>query len=88
MGETIRVDQVGSLLRPEAVLKARASHAEGSVNANGLRMIEDMAIIKALEMQREVGLPIFSDGEIRRDAWMSGLAAAVDGFTENHRMMH
>jgi len=88
MAEKMRVDQVGSLLRPEAVLKARASYAEGSVDADGLRMIEDMAIIKTLEMQREVGLPIFSDGEIRRDAWMSGLAAAVDGFTENHRMMH
>ena len=88
MAETFRIDQVGSLLRSRAVLEARDAYARDAMDLDALRAIEDKAILDVLAMQHEVGIPIFSDGEIRRDAWMSGLAAAVDGFTENHRMMH
>ena len=88
MAETFRIDQVGSLLRSRAVLEARDAYARDAMDLDALRAIEDKAILDVLAMQHEVGIPIFSDGEIRRDAWMSGLAAAVDWFSENHRMMH
>jgi len=88
MAETFRIDQVGSLLRSRAVLEARDAYARDAMDLDALRAIEDKAILDVLAMQHEVGIPIFSDGEIRRDAWMSGLAAAVDGFTDGHRIMH
>jgi 5-methyltetrahydropteroyltriglutamate--homocysteine methyltransferase len=88
MPETIRIDHVGSLLRPSEVLKAREAYASGSIDLEALRAVEDKAILDVLAMQHNVGIPIFSDGEIRRDAWMSGLADAVEGFTGGHRMMH
>src|SRR5207245_2648799 len=33
-----------------------------------------------LEMQRQAGLGIFTDGEYRRAMWLTGLPAAVEGF--------
>ncbi|ETX07127.1 hypothetical protein [Candidatus Entotheonella palauensis] len=83
-----RADQVGSLLRPAEVLEARAAYAEGRVELAQLREAEDRAILDALEMQRQIGIDIFTDGEMRRDAWMSTLADAVDGFIDEYQIRH
>lgn len=88
MADIIRHDQIGSFLRPTTVLDARLAFAEGGIDEEQLRAIEDEAIIDILQMQHEVGIGIYSDGEMRRLAWMSGFADAVEGFTEGHRMMH
>ncbi|ETX03056.1 MAG: hypothetical protein ETSY1_01420 [Candidatus Entotheonella factor] len=83
-----RADQVGSLLRPAEVLEARAAYAQGQIDLARLREVEDRAILDVLEMQHQVGIDIFTDGEMRRDAWMSTLADAVDGFIEEHQIRH
>ena len=49
-----------------------------------LRALEDLAISDALRRQREIGLDILSDGELRRGSWLTDMADAVDGFTEEH----
>jgi 5-methyltetrahydropteroyltriglutamate--homocysteine methyltransferase len=77
---SFRADQVGSLLRPPELLRARAEHAEGRLSREKLRQLEDCAILDALQMQREVGLGIFTDGEFRRGAWQTDMAEAVQGF--------
>jgi 5-methyltetrahydropteroyltriglutamate--homocysteine methyltransferase len=64
-----RADHVGSLLRPPALLKARAQRAEGSISAGDLRQIEDDAIRDVVRMQAEVGLRSATDGEFRRTSW-------------------
>jgi 5-methyltetrahydropteroyltriglutamate--homocysteine methyltransferase len=84
MATPFRADQVGSLLRPAALLDARAAHAESQLNADALREEEDRAILDALSMQRSVGLDVYSDGELRRLAWMTDMADAVDGFVPDH----
>ena len=83
-----RADQVGSLLRPRELLNAREAFQAGSIAANELREHEDRAIRDALRMQEEVGIDVFTDGEMRRDGWMSDVADAVEGFVDQHRMMH
>ncbi len=88
MSVPYRADQVGSLLRPSEVLEARAAYAQGQIELAWLREVEDRAILDVLEMQRQVGIDIFTDGEMRRDAWMSTLADAVDGFIEAHQIRH
>ncbi len=88
MATPYRADQVGSLLRPAEVLEARAAYAQGRIELARLREVEDQAILDALEMQRQVGIDIFTDGEMRRDAWMSNLAVAVDGFIDEHQIRH
>jgi len=47
---------------------------------DALRRVEDKAIDNALEMQKQAGLPIFSDGEYRRSTWAGDFADAVDGY--------
>ena len=88
MADILRHDQIGSFLRPTDLLDARLAFAEGNIDQEALTSIEDEAIIDLLQIQHEMGLGIFSDGELRRLAWMSGLSDAVEGFTQSHRMMH
>jgi 5-methyltetrahydropteroyltriglutamate--homocysteine methyltransferase len=80
----LRADQVGSLLRPPTLLRARAEHAEGRLDLAGLRRAEDQAILAVLERQRQIGLDVLTDGEFRRHAWQTDLAEAVEGFTREH----
>ena len=64
-----RADHVGSLLRPPALLDARAAHAAGTIDAAELRGIEDEAIRDAVRMQEAIGLQVATDGEFRRASW-------------------
>jgi 5-methyltetrahydropteroyltriglutamate--homocysteine methyltransferase len=80
MSKTIRADHVGSLLRPQELLRAREAHAAGSVPLDELRAAEDPAILEVLEKQRQLGLDVVTDGELRRGSWLTDMAEAVDGF--------
>jgi len=71
-----RADHVGSLLRPPELLEARRAGAA----ADRLREIEDREILRVFARQRELGLDIFTDGELRRRNFMSDLLDAVEGF--------
>jgi len=80
-------EQVGSLLRPVAVLDARKAFLEGRTGLEALRQVEDDAIAAALRRQREIGLEILSDGEMRRGSWLTDMAEAVEGFVEDRVML-
>src|SRR5579859_259799 len=58
-----RADQVGSFLRPQAVKDAHVAYAQGRLPLEELRQIEDAAILEVLDLQRQVGVDILSDGE-------------------------
>ena len=77
MSTKIRADQIGSFLRPADILEARQSGDDGSAR---LHELEDRAILRVLDKQRELGLDVLSDGEFRRNGFMGDLTAAVDGF--------
>jgi 5-methyltetrahydropteroyltriglutamate--homocysteine methyltransferase len=64
-----RADQVGSLLRPPELLRAREDFAAGRIPAEELRGIEDDAIRDVVRRQEEVGLRSATDGEFRRASW-------------------
>src|SRR3954469_16170757 len=64
-----RADHVGSLLRPPELLQARDDHADGRIDDEALRGIEDEAIEQVVQMQRDVGLQTVTDGEFRRASW-------------------
>jgi methionine synthase II (cobalamin-independent) len=73
-----RADHVGSLLRPPALLQARERYQDSD---DELRTLEDTAIAEAVRRQQDAGISVVTDGEIRRQDFRSGFAAAVDGFT-------
>jgi 5-methyltetrahydropteroyltriglutamate--homocysteine methyltransferase len=75
-----RAEQVGSLLRPPELLRARQDFAARKITLEELGLVEDVGILDALEMQREVGIDVFTDGELRRGGWLTDLAEAVEGF--------
>ncbi len=64
-----RADHVGSLLRPPQLLRARAEHADGTIDARALRAVEDDAIRDVVRMQEDLGLQTATDGEFRRTSW-------------------
>lgn len=64
-----RADHVGSLLRPQPLLAARKAFADGEIDADRLREIEDEAIRDAVALQEEIGLESVTDGEFRRTSW-------------------
>ena len=76
----LRAEQVGSLLRPPALLQSRAAYADGRIDLSELRAREDTTIRQAVERQRQIGLDVYSDGEMRRASWLTGMADAVEGF--------
>ncbi|MGD1877950.1 MAG: 5-methyltetrahydropteroyltriglutamate--homocysteine S-methyltransferase [Kiloniellaceae bacterium] len=61
-----RADHVGSFLRPSRLVEARASHADGKLDADGLRQVEDDCIRAVVQRQQDVGLQGITDGEFRR----------------------
>jgi len=78
-----RAEQVGSLLRPVELLSARAAYASREISLDQLRAIEDIAILDAFEKQKQTGIGIFTDGEMRRASWLTDMADAVEGFVPN-----
>lgn len=64
-----RADIVGSFLRPQAVKDARAAYAAGTLDAAGLKAVEDDAIRDLVAKQKAAGLQVITDGEFRRSYW-------------------
>jgi 5-methyltetrahydropteroyltriglutamate--homocysteine methyltransferase len=69
MRPPFRADQVGSLLRPAALVEARGRFKNGALAADQLRRTEDEAIRAAVACQESIGLQSVTDGEYRRDYW-------------------
>jgi len=61
-----RADHVGSLLRPPALLAARAKAQKGDISKAELRHSEDEHIRDVVKKQEAIGLQSVTDGEFRR----------------------
>jgi 5-methyltetrahydropteroyltriglutamate--homocysteine methyltransferase len=78
-----RADHIGSLLRPPELLQARAAYEQGRMTLAQLRQSEDTAILQALELQRQVGIDVYTDGEYRRGWFAAAFEESVEGITED-----
>src|SRR4051812_47184371 len=81
-GPPFRADHVGSLLRPRALLDARARHAAGEIDDAELRGVEDEAIADVVRMQGDIGLSTATDGEFRRASWHMDFIYAIKGISK------
>jgi len=77
---TLRVDQVGSLVVPASVVEASERHLRGDLSASNLLAVEDSAIQDVIRKQEQVGLPIITDGEFRRRNFQDSFGNAVSGY--------
>jgi len=76
-----RADHVGSLLRNDAVKAARHKFFdEKSISREDLTAVEDQAIREAIKLQEDVGLPVVTDGELRRSFWHYDFMEDLAGF--------
>src|ERR1051326_1805727 len=75
-----RADQVGSFLRSDELKRARSEFQSGNLEREALRELEDREILRVVQMQKEVGIDVVSDGEFRRGGWASDFQEAVDGY--------
>lgn len=74
-----RADMVGSLLRTAPLKEARDRHAAGTLDAAGLKAIEDSEIKKLIARQEAIGLEGITDGEFRRAYWHLDFLEELDG---------
>ena len=93
MNPPFRADQVGSLRRPESLMKARerllgAHDLDRNFGPHGnaeLRALEDEAIREAVRLQEGAGLRSITDGEFRRRIWWSEFLLSLDGVEGTYR---
>jgi 5-methyltetrahydropteroyltriglutamate--homocysteine methyltransferase len=81
----IRVDQVGSLLRPEKLKEAYTRHGRGQASDIELSLIQDQAIRDLIAKQEGRNLPVLTDGEFRRLNFQDSFAESVRGFLPANR---
>ena len=62
----MKLDQVGSFLRPKILKEARENFALGKIDEEQLRSIEDSCIRDLVEECDKAGIYYLSDGELRR----------------------
>ena len=76
-----KADQVGSLLRPAYLLRARDDYALGKIDAGQLREVEDKAIKEVVKKQEELGFEGITDGELRRAYFHLDFMSKLNGVT-------
>jgi len=64
-----RADHVGSLIRPDALIKAREQAEQKTIPEAELKRIQQAAIRDVVRMQEELGLQLATDGEYNRHSW-------------------
>src|SRR6059036_3202814 len=82
MAAQFRAEQVGSFLRPPEVLEAHEAYEAGRMELAKLREIEDHFIMRIIDLEREVGIDVLTDGEYRRAGWASDFPDAVEGYVQ------
>jgi 5-methyltetrahydropteroyltriglutamate--homocysteine methyltransferase len=88
-----RADHVGSLRRPESLMKARErllgphdlDHNFGPHGNAELHALEDEAIREVVKLQESVGLRSVTDGEFRRRIWWSEFMLSLEGVEGTYR---
>jgi len=75
--QSMRVDLVGSLLRPASLKDAFAKYGAGTVNEPELKKAQDDAIRDVVAKQVAHNLPIVVDGEFRRTSFMESFSVVA-----------
>jgi 5-methyltetrahydropteroyltriglutamate--homocysteine methyltransferase len=77
----LRVDHVGSLLRPRSLIDAFVAFGRKAIGQDKLDEVADAAIVQVVARQQSIGLPIVTDGEFRRLNWQVSFSI-VEGWDQ------
>src|SRR5215468_158689 len=75
----LRVDQVGSLLRPASLIEAFLSCAKGDMTRGALDVLVEQAVRDVVAKQEAIGFPVVTDGEFGRINWHASFSR-IDGW--------
>ena len=87
MTQIFRVDQIGSLLRPQALKGAYARHGNGDIGDSELARIQDDSVKELIAKQEAHGVSILTDGEYRRLNFQDSFVESVAGFVPKKQTM-
>jgi len=76
----LRIDHIGSLVRPAKLKEAFARHDRKQASFEELRQAQDDAIRGVIHKQEEHGLAVVTDGEFRRHNFQESFSECVTGF--------
>lgn len=77
-----KADHVGSFLRTAPLKEARTAYANGKIDKDALKAVEDKEIEKLVQKQIETGLKSITDGEFRRSWWHLDFLSGLEGVEE------
>src|SRR3954465_819542 len=78
----LRVDQVGSLCAPARLQKIFDAYKRGQSSNEQLDGAKDEAIRHVIQRQESIGLPVVTDGELRRRNFQESFGLSVAGFDQ------
>ena len=81
MTEVLLTTSVGSLPKPDYLLKARSEVARGRMGTDELRELERKATADWIAFQEEIGIDVIVDGEQYRGDMVAFFAEELEGFT-------
>jgi 5-methyltetrahydropteroyltriglutamate--homocysteine methyltransferase len=92
-GPPFRADHVGSLRRPDRLMRARENllgvhdldRNFGPHQNSELRALEDECIREVVKLQEDTGIQSITDGEFRRRIWWSDFLLSLQGVSGNYR---
>jgi 5-methyltetrahydropteroyltriglutamate--homocysteine methyltransferase len=76
----LRIDHIGSLVRPTRLKEAFVRHDRKQAADEELKKAQDDAIREVIQKQEEHGLPVVTDGEFRRHNFQESFSQCVTGF--------
>ena len=74
---------VGSLPKPEYLVKARAQARKGEISAKALRALEEQATREWIKIQEDLGIDIIVDGEQYRGDMVAYFSEHLGGFKQS-----
>jgi len=77
---TIRIDHIGSLVRPKKLKDVFSRYDRGQASRDELTNAQDGAIRDVIQKQEAHGFPVVTDGEFRRHSFQESFSECVTGF--------
>jgi len=76
----IRIDHIGSLVRPANLKDVFTRYDRGQASREELAKAQDAAIRDVIQKQEAHGFPVVTDGEFRRHSFQESFSECVTGF--------
>ncbi len=76
----LRIDHIGSMVRPATLKDVFARYDRGHASQQELSLAQDQAIRDVIQKQEVHGFPVVTDGEFRRHSFQESFSECVTGF--------